>query len=51
MSKGLRHGNGSTGTEKDLMAKLQGLQDVRAEIDEDITSIERVLGIVRGASP
>ena len=51
MSRGLMHENGNAGTEQDLMTKLHRLQDMRAELDEDITSLERVLGIVRGGSP
>jgi hypothetical protein len=45
------YGNANTGTEQDLMTKLHRLRDMRAELDEDITSLERVLGIVRGGTP
>jgi hypothetical protein len=45
------HDNENSSTEQDLMAKLHRLQDMRVELDEDITSLERVLGIVRGTSP
>jgi hypothetical protein len=51
LSRGLMYGNANTGTEQDLMAKLHHLKEARAELDEDITSLERVLGIVRGRSP
>jgi hypothetical protein len=50
-SRGLMYGNANTGTEQDLMTKLHRLRDMRAELDEDITSLERVLGIVRGGTP
>jgi hypothetical protein len=51
VSRGLMYGNANTGTEQDLVAKLHHLREARAELDEDITSLERVLGIVRGGSP
>lgn len=51
VSRGFMHGTGNAGTEQDLMAKLHRLRYMRTELDEDITSLERVLGIVRGGSP
>jgi len=51
LSRGLMHGNANTGTEQDLMAKLHNLREARTELDEDIMSLERVLGIVRESSP
>jgi hypothetical protein len=51
LSTGLMHGNVNTGTEQDLMAKLHRIRGMRVELDGDITSLERVLGIVRGGSP
>jgi hypothetical protein len=51
MSRGLMHEMSNTGTEQDLMAKLHRLRDMRTELDEDIASLERVLGLVRGGSP
>jgi hypothetical protein len=47
---GIIQGNGNTGTEQDLIAKLHRLEDIRAEIDEDITSLKRVLSIMGGGS-
>jgi hypothetical protein len=37
--------------EQDLRSKLRSLKVMRAELDEDIRSIERVLSIMGGASP
>jgi hypothetical protein len=51
ISRGLLHENRNAGTEQELMTKLHRLRDIRVELDEDITSLERVLGIVRGGSP
>jgi hypothetical protein len=44
-------GEGNEIGEQSLRSKLRDLQVMRAEIDEDIMSLQRVLNIMGGASP
>lgn len=44
-------GDASLNSEKDIRTKLQDLRILRAELDDDIGSLERALSIVGGASP
>ena len=44
-------GEGNENSEQGLRSKLQDLQALRAEIDEDIMSLQRVLSIMGGTSP
>jgi hypothetical protein len=39
------------GEQEDFRAKLRSLKVMRAELDEDIRSMERALSIMGGASP
>jgi hypothetical protein len=41
----------SSNGDQDFRTKLQGLRIMRAELDEDIRSMERALSIMGGASP
>ena len=45
------HENGNGDAEQELAAKLHYLRGVREELGEDITSLERVLSIMRGGPP
>jgi hypothetical protein len=44
-------GDGNVGSAQDLRTKLQHLQTIRAELDEDIRTVERALSIMGSASP
>jgi hypothetical protein len=43
------HDEGTMGGERDLRSKLRDLQVLRAEIDDDITSLQRVLAMMGGS--
>lgn len=44
-------GDVSTNSEQDLKTKLRQLRSIRAELDQDIRSVERVLSIMAGGAP
>jgi len=50
-SRDVMYESGNASTEQNLQEKLHHLRDVRAELDADIASLERVLSIIRGGSP
>ena len=44
-------GDGTMNSRQDIRAKLRALLKMRAELDEDIRSMERAVSIMGGESP
>jgi hypothetical protein len=44
-------GDGTTNSKQDIRTKLRALRKMRAELDEDIRSMERAVSIMGGESP